>query len=273
MVGRKPGGVLAPQEDRVTPLFTTSWDDGHPLDGRVADLLTKYGQRGTFYVPASAPGPVMERTALQCLATGFEIGAHTMTHGNLLHLSDEAVRAEMADSRRYVEDRTGRACTTFAPPGGRFRRRHVAIAAAIGFCGLRTVELMSLRRPRVQAGIAILPTTLQVFPHAPAAYLRNAAKRGQWANVVTFLAHAGVRELPRAAEALVAAAIARGGVFHLWGHSWEIEERGLWPALETILRAMQAERGHYRAATNQELCEEVLRAESIAKPIADPELS
>ena len=31
-----------------------SWDDGHPLDVRVAYLLAKYGLRGTFYIPGGA---------------------------------------------------------------------------------------------------------------------------------------------------------------------------------------------------------------------------
>ena len=34
--------------------ITTSWDDGHPLDLRVAELLAKYGLQGTFYVPMTA---------------------------------------------------------------------------------------------------------------------------------------------------------------------------------------------------------------------------
>ena len=31
-------------------LFTTSWDDGHPSDLHVADLLERYGMKGTFYL-------------------------------------------------------------------------------------------------------------------------------------------------------------------------------------------------------------------------------
>ena len=26
-----------------------------------------------------------------------------------------------------------------------------------------------------------------------------------------------------------------GGVFHLWGHSWELQEAGLWGVFETFL--------------------------------------
>ena len=32
--------------------------------------------------------------------------------------------------------------------------------------------------------------------------------------------------------------MATGGVFHLWGHSWEIEQFGLWKELETLLKML-----------------------------------
>jgi hypothetical protein len=35
-------------------IVTTSWDDGHPADERVLDMLAERGLRGTFYI-ASAP--------------------------------------------------------------------------------------------------------------------------------------------------------------------------------------------------------------------------
>ena len=257
----------------INTIFTTSWDDGHPLDLRMAELLAKYGLPGTFYVPARAPRPVMGGRAVRHLSSSFEIGAHTMTHGNLLAMTGRQAKAEMVDSKRYVEDLCGRECTTFAPPGGRFRSGHVEMAAAAGFYGLRTVELMNLGWPPVRHSLAVMPTTLQVYPHSATAYLRNAARRWRPGNVLTYFAHARAADLPGAAEALVAAALARGGVFHLWGHTWEIEECGLWGALERIFQAMRAMRGSYRGATNQELCEEVLRNESVAKTGADPELS
>lgn len=254
-------------------VFTTSWDDGHPLDLRVAELLAKFGLPGTFYIPAGAERDVMDGVRMRELAKSFEIGAHTMTHGNLLTMPVAAARSEMAESKQFVEDATGRACTIFAPPGGRFRREHLHLAAGVGFRGVRTVELMSLARPAVHGKVALMPTTLQVFRHSAAHYARNAAKRWRPENMITYFAHVRGADLPRAAEALVAEAIRQGGVFHLWGHSWEIEEYELWGALERILQVMREERGRCRRATNQNLCEEVLRDESIAGTVADPELS
>ena len=58
-------------------IVTTSWDDGHPLDLRMADLLARYGMTGAFYVPLLYRSrPVMEKS--QIIATmdrGMEIGS------------------------------------------------------------------------------------------------------------------------------------------------------------------------------------------------------
>ena len=67
---------------------TTSWDDGHPLDLRVAELLAKSGLTGTFYVPRSSQKPVMNRSQIRELSNSFEIGAHTLEHVMIDRLSD-----------------------------------------------------------------------------------------------------------------------------------------------------------------------------------------
>jgi len=42
--------------------ITTSWDDGHVLDMRLASLLTHYGFKGTFYIsPHDREIPVEQR--------------------------------------------------------------------------------------------------------------------------------------------------------------------------------------------------------------------
>src|SRR5262249_26496051 len=58
--------------------ITTSWDDGHPLDLRVADLLARHGLRGTFYVPRTAENPTMTARQVRELSGTFEVGGHTL---------------------------------------------------------------------------------------------------------------------------------------------------------------------------------------------------
>src|SRR3974390_553944 len=78
------------------PLFiTTSWDDGHPLDMKVAGLLMKYGLAATFYVPLRNRREVMDRDQLCELSSVFEIGGHTVTHCDLLTVPFRVSKTEI----------------------------------------------------------------------------------------------------------------------------------------------------------------------------------
>jgi hypothetical protein len=47
-------------------------------------------------------------------------------------------------------------------------------------------------------------------------------------------------------------ALKEGGVFHLWGHSWEIEKYGLWEKLERFFAHVK-EQSETIAVTNSDL--------------------
>lgn len=222
----------------ATAYLTTSWDDGHPLDRRVAELLAKYALRGTFYVPRAAERPTLTAAALRDLGSVAEVGAHTLHHVVLRGAPAPQAWEEIAGSRRWLEDTLGIPCPMFCPPQGKFSPRDLALIRAAGFTGVRTVELLSLDAPRSQAGLRILPTTIQAHPHGPLAYLRNTLKRAALGNLWRFITHGRARDWGRLAEALLQQAARRGGVFHLWGHSWELEETGQWQRLEDVLRLL-----------------------------------
>ncbi len=60
------------------------------------------------------------------------------------------------------------------------------------------------------------------------------------------------RDIVRSAEQILGTLDQRGGIFHLWGHSWEIEEHGLWATLDELLRMLASRRG-FVYATNGEV--------------------
>src|SRR5213078_1137210 len=128
--------------------FTTSWDDGHPNDLRVAEMLTRHKLRGTFYIPRHIGTGIMSDAQIRELAAGgFEIGAHTINHVFLDAVDDETAAAEIGDSKKWVTDVTGGACSMFCPPGGKFLPRHAPAVRQAGYAGVRTVEFMSLDFP------------------------------------------------------------------------------------------------------------------------------
>jgi peptidoglycan-N-acetylglucosamine deacetylase len=235
-------------------LLTTSWDDGHPLDLRIAELLTKYDLQGTFYVPLHNSRPTMSPLQIRELAGSFEIGAHTVDHVRLTSLKENDARREIEDSKKQLEDLLGKPCSVFCFPGGRYRDVHLSMVRDAGFSGARTVELFSLQGPRIAGGISLIPTTIQAHPHRAGAYLRNALKRFSFEALRTFRLGRRAKSWPELAGVLLKCAANAGGVFHLWGHSWEIEETGQWHALNQTLARVSEYRRTARCITNSELC-------------------
>lgn len=216
-------------------LFTTSWDDGHPLDERVADLLARHGFQGTFYVPLSNREglPVLDPAALRRLDAGFEIGSHTLDHcyANTVPAAEWAQRVR--DGKAGLEHQLGHRVAGFCYPGGKLRPGSKASVQAAGFAYARTVVNLHL-----DAGTDRyrLPTTLQMYPHRRDVLMRNWLRGGSWraratAARLALLGGGHAAQLHR----LLDAALARDGVFHLWGHSWELEQHGLWGALGQFL--------------------------------------
>lgn len=63
---------------------------------------------------------------------GHRFGSHTLSHPRLPDVGDEALRAELSDSRTAIERRLG-SCTTVAYPFGVWSPRVAAAAAAAGY--------------------------------------------------------------------------------------------------------------------------------------------
>jgi hypothetical protein len=241
--------------------ITTSWDDGHPADMRVAEILARHGVRGTFYVPRSIQTGVMPPAQLRELAKGFEIGAHTLNHVFLTDVDLATAKDEVAGSKAWVEEMTGVRCEMFCPPAGRFASPHLPIFKNAGFLGIRTVEFMSVSLPRShKSGLLEMPTTMQAFEQPARNYLKNLAKRFAVGNLWRYVVHGRSRDWTVLAPRLLARAIREGGVFHLWGHSWELEQTDQWARLEEVLRLLgeAAARGDAICLTNGQVCGRVL---------------
>jgi hypothetical protein len=221
------------ESSRVRSLwFTTSWDDGHPLDLRIAELLARYGLRGTFYVPRrnSEGRSVLSKAELRELGAQFEIGGHTFDHVRLDAVADG--ERQIRSVKHAIEDELGRAITGFCYPGGVHDPAIRDQVRAAGYDYARTTQNLSFVLP---ADRFLLATTLQWYPHSPVTYVKNFVRRQDWraraGNLRTVLRG---RSLGARARDLLVRATETGGMFHLWGHSWELEEHDLWGELEAF---------------------------------------
>jgi peptidoglycan-N-acetylglucosamine deacetylase len=217
-------------------IVTTSWDDGDALDLTIAELLRSRGLAGTFYVTiAPYQGrPALQQADLRSLSSeGLEVGAHSLSHRNVASLSPRELDEDVRTCKKALEDVVGREVRMFCYPWGRYNRRVINCLRSAGYLGARTTRMLAWA---LDFKPFEMPTTLQAYPHATTTYLRNLTRSGNWRGAVRYLTQfAGTDGWVKLGKKLFDLVLKRGGVWHLYGHSWEIENLGLWDDLRQIL--------------------------------------
>jgi len=234
-------------------IVTTSWDDGHPADVRLGELLNKHGVKGTFYVPCrnSEGRPVMGVAEIRELAKAHEIGAHTLDHVDLTMLPPDEANRQIVGGKNWLEDVIGSPVHGFCYVRGKYNRIIRSQTIATGFAYARTVKSLC---SGIGSDPFTMPTTLQFYPHGVVNNLKNLVKYGpDLGRIQLCLAAISTADLTEHTKALIDLCAARGGCFHLWGHSWEIEERNLWAELDEILDFLSRQTSDNTFATNYQV--------------------
>ncbi len=111
-----------------------TFDDGY-LDffQNAYPVLKQYGYPSTVFIVSGLTGkenswdsrkeniakPLMDwKRIIEINRNGVEIGSHTKTHPELTRIRPEEQLAEIADSKKELEERLNRAVDTFCYPGG-----------------------------------------------------------------------------------------------------------------------------------------------------------
>jgi peptidoglycan/xylan/chitin deacetylase (PgdA/CDA1 family) len=220
---------------------TTSWDDGHRLDLRVADLLDQYGLTGTFYIARDHLDERLTEDEIGALARRHEVGAHTLSHPVLTGIDAAAAREEIDGSRRWLQTITGTPVTAFCYPRG---ETNSTVRQMVAEAGFEVARIVTQYRLDTGDDPFLLPTTLHVYPF-PIRPVRSWRARFQplqralphWLRLGLPLT--ALRDWSTLATTLLERAARTGGVWHLWGHSWEIERYGMWDELEQVLAAVR----------------------------------
>ena len=241
-------------------IITTSWDDGSVHDRKIIDLLKKYSIRGTFYIPKEfnyqpGGGEKIVRVPdgeLKTLYAGFEVGAHSLTHSYFNDISDEQIKEEVCGSKKYLENLLGCPVNIFCYPGGRYNETAVEEIKNAGFIGARTTELFQfdVKDPY------LMGTTINCYPF-PFRKGGLAAKiqplRKSFAPILELgLPWKSFLSWKNLAKSLFDHAEKSKSIFHLWGHSWEIEKNGMWKELEDVFKHISGRSG-CRYLTNSEV--------------------
>ena len=236
-----------------TSVFTSSWDDGHPLDAQVAELLSRHGFQGTFYVPLSNREglPVMPPGEMRSLGQGFEIGSHTIDHCYLKTVDAAEARRQIVEGKTRLEQILGHRVSGFCYPGGHRTLEHRQMVADAGFDYARTIESFYRTLP---ADPFRMPTTTQFYPHRRVVQVRNFIMCDEWGrNLDLFFISMGRGNFISRLQAMLDHVCLHGGGFHLWGDSWELEAFDGWRQLDSFLRYAAGHIAAERRLNNHEV--------------------
>lgn len=248
----------------MTLTITLSWDDGHQLDQRIADMMSHYGLTGTFYIAREYVSPRLSESAIRTLSDQHEVGAHTLTHPILTQIDPAHAHQEIVGSRHWLQAVTGKPITAFCYPGGFYNQRVRQSVIDAGYTTARTVTQYALHPghdPFSQA------TTLHLYPFPLRPLPEIPLYRGWSARLKPLrlaLPHILRGTLSPgtltgwsclADDLLARAASQTNGIWHLWGHSWEVEKYNLWHDLETTLQRIS----HYDSisVTGSQLAQQI----------------
>ena len=120
-----------------------TFDDNNPTQYEVAvPIMEKHGQKAVFYLIAKyldSPHMLNRERALALQAKGHEIQSHSMTHRALPGLNDEELAWELTESKRVLEELTGKTIRHFCYPGTAHNQR---VRDAVKAAGYETATIM-----------------------------------------------------------------------------------------------------------------------------------
>lgn len=130
------------------PTVALTFDDGpSPWTPALLDTLRYYGVPATFFAigaNAARYPDLVRRT----VAEGHSVGGHTWTHPRLTSLGNDAIRAQVGETDRYLESLTGRTVSCVRPPYGLRNSRVLSIFGELGVNSLMwSVDARDWERP------------------------------------------------------------------------------------------------------------------------------
>ena len=230
-------GIISSRPRPVRPIVTTSWDDGDPRDTRLGELLESRGLKGTFYIPllgylrrpTLAPPQIRELAA-----AGFEIGAHSVSHKSLTRFKRvEEVEKEVRVCKDELEQIIGEEVPMFCYPNGRYNAEIIRAVKRAGYKGARTTQMLSVT---TKFDHFEMPTTVQAYPHRSSNYIKDLGRARNLSGLWRFTTQlSGFEDWRDMGRRLFNQVMERGGIWHLYGHSWELDEFNLWSELDRVL--------------------------------------
>ena len=213
-------------------IVTTSWDDGHPLDLKLSSMLQSQKIPGTFYIPLkNQEFPTINDNEIRLLSNFFEIGAHTFNHVELPNLSESKILDELQSSKLKLEEITHDDITSFCYPRGKHSLAVRDLVKKSGYNFARTTELFETKI----IDPFLCGTTLQCVNRSFASKIKQLMISHNTKLKLKLMSGTVYKNWNVIAKKTFDYVVENGGIWHLWGHSWEIDANNDWENLRDVL--------------------------------------
>jgi len=208
----------------------SSWDDVTKLDLKLCELLDKYKLKGTFFVVNDWIGKEISRDELRNIAENHEVGAHTLDHTVLTDVAECVARKQIFESKRMLEEELGKPVTSFAYPKGHYTEAHVVMVRNAKYLCARTTKPFYVK---TTGNPYELNVTIWAHPHR----LRDIRGMFRLSRLSPNLVvnPLRIKKWNELGKQIFDVLLESGGVFHIFGHAWQLEEIDGWRELEDLL--------------------------------------
>jgi peptidoglycan-N-acetylglucosamine deacetylase len=236
-------------------IVTTSWDDGCPLDLKLAELLSKYEISATFYIPLSnIERETLTNKAIRDISLNFDIGGHSLNHVDLAKINPEIAVHEIIGCKDRLEQIVDRNISSFCYPYGKYRPETTQMVKNAGFNCARTINQCR----RTVKNPFEFGTTIHAKEYPVSHYCKHSMlSLDSYLFMFLLKSNLFTKSWERIAVETLDFVISNGGIWHLWGHSWEIQENNGWDKLERVLHYIYSIRNEIRILDNSKMISSV----------------
>lgn len=228
---------------------TLSYDDNAALDQHFLEIIDRYGAKCTFNLNSGmrVTGKIANKLlgsrkmlSIQDMktmlaGTDHEIACHGKGHQDLLKMSEEEMKKNLAEDKAFLEDLFARPMQGFAYPFGSYSDATTQTLGDLGFTYARTT--VSIKDFSVPEDFLVWHPTC----------------------------HHNDKELMELAEKFIQIQDDTDHIFYLWGHAWEYGVFKNWERLDQVLSIL-AKDPTIQYATNQEVVACCLRKRAGVRP-------
>ena len=211
-----------------------SWDDGAVEDLKLMDLLMRYSIPSIFFIPATnQERPTINKNEIKTIYNnGFEIGAHTYSHSYLTRVPNDTAVRDIVNGKEYLEQLLGNEVPHFCFPGGSYNKELVKQCSDI-FTSARTADTGAVFR----SNTFLIKPAFHFFNRGKRSLIYNSLKNNSpiFYLVLSNLKYSDYFDFVRHILDDIISSKGDYGI-NIWGHSWEIEEYGLWNRLEDLFK-------------------------------------